>query len=373
MILNMQFELLANFLLFCVGQTLVLLGILSQKKFRKKPNRILQIFLSLLIVFYLLSYFQTRELFFSTAIISAFSQSLELAIVVLFFYYCKILVGIKETIRSLQWGLGLSFLIAFGWLFFTLVMHWFFPNREEGGIFSTISLLVQLIVRSWHVFLPVILLSCMRRGLSWKAFLSSSLKQIEAWVRLNTMVVIVHGLFRVGAVLFASSDFVSVVRWIDLAFFSIISYLLTFLFISVPETIYSEFKRGNLSRGIDKKARFSKEEIQNFSQRLEALMREEKLYLDSELSLNDLSERMALSVHQLSELINQGHGLNFNDYINQFRVEEFKNLLLQSRFANDTLLAVAFEAGFNSKTTFNTSFKKFTGLTPSQYKRTLIG
>jgi len=101
------------------------------------------------------------------------------------------------------------------------------------------------------------------------------------------------------------------------------------------------------------------------------LMQEEKLYLDSELSLNDLSERMELSVHQLSELINQGHGLNFNDYINQFRVEEFKNLLQQSRFENDTLLSVAFEAGFNSKTTFNTSFKKFTGLTPSQYKRSI--
>jgi len=369
----MQFELLANFLLFCVGQTLVLLGILSQKKFRKKPNRILQGFLTLLVVFYLLSYFQTSELFFSTAILSSFSQPLELAIVVLFFYYCKTLVGIRETIRSLQWGIGLSFLVALGWLFFTLVMHWFFPNLVQGELYTSGRLLVKFIVRSWYVFLPVILLSRMRRDLSWKAFLSSSIKQGEAWVRLNAMVVIVHGLFRVGAVLFASSDFVSVVRWLDLAFFTIISYLFTFLFISAPETIYSELKRGSLSRGIDKKTRFSKEEIQNFSQRLDALMRDEKLYLDSELSLNDLSERMALSVHQLSELINQGHGLNFNDYINQFRVEEFKNLLQQSRFANDTLLAVAFEAGFNSKTTFNTSFKKFTGLTPSQYKRTLIG
>lgn len=368
----MQFELLANFLLFCAGQTLVLLGILSQKKFRKKPNRILQSFLSLLIIFYLLSYFQTRELVLSKAILTALSQPLELAIAVLFFYYCKILVGIKETIRFLQWGVGLSFLIAFGWMVFTLIMHCFFSNQEEEGIFATISLLIQFIIRSWYVFLPVILLSRIRRGLSWKDFLSSPLKQIEAWVRLNAFVVIIHGLFRVAAVLFASSDIVSVVRWIDLALFTIISYLFTYLFISAPESIYSELKKGRFKGGSDKKTRFSQEEIQNFRQSLDALMQEEKLYLDSELSLNDLSERMALSVHQLSELINQGHGLNFNDYINQFRVEEFKNLLQQSRFANDTLLAVAFEAGFNSKTTFNISFKKFTGLTPSQYKRSLI-
>jgi len=367
----MQFELLANFLLFCVGQTLVLLGILSQKKFRKTPNRILQGFLSLLIIFYLLSYFQTRDLFFSKTILTALSQPLELAIVILFFYYCTTLAGIHKSVKSLQWGKRLSFLIAFAWLFFTLAIHWFFPDQLRGEFYPSISSLVQFIVRSWYVFLPLILLSHMRHDRSWKAFLFSSLQQGEAWIRLNAFVVIIHGLFRVGAVVFASSDIVSVVKWIDLALFTIISYLFTYLFISAPETIYSDFKRGSFKRGSDKKARFSQEEMQSLIQNIDALMREEKLYLDSELSLNDLSERMALSVHQLSELINQGHGLNFNDYINQFRVEEFKNLLKQSRFANDTLLSVAFEAGYNSKTTFNTSFKKFTGLTPSQYKRSL--
>ncbi|MFA8436978.1 MAG: helix-turn-helix domain-containing protein, partial [Marinifilaceae bacterium] len=70
-------------------------------------------------------------------------------------------------------------------------------------------------------------------------------------------------------------------------------------------------------------------------------------------------------------IINQGHGLNFNDYINQFRVEEFKRLLQDPQFSKETLLAVAFEAGFNSKTTFNTAFKKFTGMTPSEYRRSL--
>jgi AraC-like DNA-binding protein len=368
----MQFELLANFLLFCVGQTLVLLGILSQKKFRKKPNRILQSFLSLLIIFYLLSYFQTRELVLSKAILTALSQPLELGIVILFFSYCKSLVGINKTEKQLLWAKRLSFLIAFGWLFFTLSFHWFSPNQVEGEFHAYVSLFVQFIVRIWYVLLPVILLSHMRHNRTWKAFLFTSLQEREAWVRLNAFVVIIHGLFRVAAVLFASSDIVSIVRWIDLALFTIISYLFTYLFISAPESIYSELKKGRFRGGSDKKTRFSQEEIQNFSQRLDALMQKEKLYLDSELNLNDLSERMALSVHQLSELINQGHDLNFNDYINQFRVEEFKNLLLQNRFANDTLLAIAFEAGFNSKTTFNTSFKKFTGLTPSQYKRSLI-
>jgi len=372
MILNMQFELLANFLLFCVGQTLVLLGILSQKKFRKQPNRILQGFLSLLVVFYVLSYFQTREVFFSKALLSALSQPIELAIVFLFFSYCISLLNINKAPGYLRWWKVLSFLIAFVWLFYALTVEWFFPEQIDSELYSSINLIVQFIVRSWYVLLPVIFLSKMKQNRSWKTFLFSKLYEGEAWIRLNVLVVIVHGLFRIGAVLFASSDFVSLVRWIDLAFFSIISYLLTYLFISVPETIYSEFKKTSFRKGGDKKGRFSKEEIHSFTQSLDSLMREEKLYLDSELSLNDLSDRMGLSVHQLSELINQGHGLNFNDYINQFRVEEFKYLLQQSRFENDTLLAVAFEAGFNSKTTFNTSFKKLTGLTPTQYRRSLI-
>jgi len=372
MILNMQFELLANFLLFCVGQSLVLLGILSQKKFRKQPNRILQGFLSLLVVFYVLSYFHTREVFFSKALLSAFSQPIELAIVFLFFAYCISLLGINKSTGYLRWWKALSFLIAFAWLFFALTVDWFFPEQVDRELYSIINLIVQFIVRSWYVLLPVIFLSKMKQDRSWKIFLFSKLREGEAWVRLNVIVVIVHGLFRIGAVLFTSSDIVSVVKWIDLAFFTIISYLFTYLFISAPETIYAEIKKGNTRKGRDRKGRFSKEEIHRFTQNLDSLMREEKLYLDSELSLNDLSDRMNLSVHQLSELINQGHSLNFNDYINQFRVEEFKHLLQQRRFENDTLLAVAFEAGFNSKTTFNTSFKKFTGLTPSQYKRSLI-
>ncbi|MFA8436982.1 MAG: helix-turn-helix domain-containing protein [Marinifilaceae bacterium] len=80
---------------------------------------------------------------------------------------------------------------------------------------------------------------------------------------------------------------------------------------------------------------------------------------------------MGLPVHHLSEIINQGHGLNFNDYINQFRVEEFKRLLQDPQFSKETLLVVEFEAGFNSKTTFNTAFKKFSGMTPSEFKRSL--
>ncbi|HLK97295.1 MAG TPA: helix-turn-helix transcriptional regulator [Hymenobacter sp.] len=101
---------------------------------------------------------------------------------------------------------------------------------------------------------------------------------------------------------------------------------------------------------------------------LTALMEEEKLYRNGELTLAELAERLAVSPHHLSQLLNERKGLSFYDYVNAYRVEEVKAGLVDSKKGHLSLLGLALEAGFNSKTTFNTVFKKTTGLTPSDYR-----
>ncbi|MFA8436289.1 MAG: hypothetical protein ACEPOZ_17395, partial [Marinifilaceae bacterium] len=323
----MSFELLSNFLLFCIGQSFVLMGVLAQKKFRKRHNQLLQGFLFLLSIYYLLSFIQIKELFIPVGLMSALAQPLELGIVILFFFYCKTLIGVKRKIGWLQVAKNVSFVIAFGWLFFSLFLFWSSVEREVVVIYPLVGKSVQLLVRSWYVFLPVVLLFQFRKDRPWGKFLLGGIRQGEDWIRLASMVVVIHGLFRISAVLCSGTKFVSMLEWIDLAFFLIITYLLSFIFISAPETMYPKLKMERTKREGDRKGRFSADEIQNFIQRMDSLMQNEKLFLDSEFSLNNLSDRMGLPVHHLSEIINQGHGLNFNDYINQFRVEEFKRLL----------------------------------------------
>jgi len=98
-------------------------------------------------------------------------------------------------------------------------------------------------------------------------------------------------------------------------------------------------------------------------------MTEKKPYLDAELTLSSLAKELDLSRSQLSQLINAGIGENFYDFVNKYRVEEVKKLMADPKMNNFNLLGIALEAGFKSKSSFNLIFKRFTGLTPSEYKR----
>jgi AraC-like DNA-binding protein len=98
-------------------------------------------------------------------------------------------------------------------------------------------------------------------------------------------------------------------------------------------------------------------------------METEKPYLDSNLSLAQLANAVSLSTHHLSQLLNERQNQNFFDFVNQYRIEEIKRKLLHPAFAHVKIEEIAFETGFNSKSAFNTAFKKFTGTTPSEYRK----
>ncbi len=98
-------------------------------------------------------------------------------------------------------------------------------------------------------------------------------------------------------------------------------------------------------------------------------MQDERLYLDSELRIQDISIKLDLPVHILSYTINTELNQNFYDFVNSYRVEEVKKRLHGQEFKKLTIIAIAFDCGFNSKATFNRLFKKYTGQTPSQFKK----
>src|SRR5690606_28387216 len=99
------------------------------------------------------------------------------------------------------------------------------------------------------------------------------------------------------------------------------------------------------------------------------LMELEKPYLNSELNLVKLAEQMNLSTHQLSFLINNAFGENFFNFINRYRVRKAKELLKDPDYDHFNVLVIAYESGFNSKTSFNNTFKKMTAYTPTEYRK----
>nr|WP_295921751.1 helix-turn-helix domain-containing protein [uncultured Dyadobacter sp.] len=100
---------------------------------------------------------------------------------------------------------------------------------------------------------------------------------------------------------------------------------------------------------------------------LENLMARERLFTDPELTLMQLSEKLGTNANHLSQVINMIGNKSFYDYINALRIEEFMRIAVLDENQRYTLLHLAFECGFNSKTSFNRNFKKHTGLSPSEF------
>ena len=102
------------------------------------------------------------------------------------------------------------------------------------------------------------------------------------------------------------------------------------------------------------------------------LMDVDKAFLDPELNLSDLAKMAKMTRGQLSEIINSGFGKNFNDFVNEYRVEAFKSMLKEDKHQQLSLLGIAQECGFNSKATFNRVFKKLTNYSPTDYLKSQV-
>ncbi len=110
------------------------------------------------------------------------------------------------------------------------------------------------------------------------------------------------------------------------------------------------------------------EEEKRLAAALHHLMVNEKLYLNGNLMLRDVAEKLEIPSHYLSQVLSKQMNRNFFTYINEFRVEEAKKRIRDANSRNLTLLAIAYDSGFNSKSSFNTIFLKIEGLTPSAYR-----
>jgi len=111
-----------------------------------------------------------------------------------------------------------------------------------------------------------------------------------------------------------------------------------------------------------------KESEENKFQNIKNYIKKNKRFLDPTFSLERLSSEMGISTSKLSHLFNQESGYNFPDYINLLRVEKAKKYLIKSDYSSYTIVAIGLECGFNSKSTFYSAFKKFTNVTPSEFK-----
>lgn len=181
-----------------------------------------------------------------------------------------------------------------------------------------------------------------------------------------------------------------IIAWLNLVFFNLNSlieftpfiYLLSVFFLayfSLQQKEIFDFSKSELNDlsaiKEDKKEstkRVSESRMTELNEKLQKLMDLEKVYLENDLSLPKLAKRMNASCNEVSFVINELYRDNFYNFINKYRVEEAKILLLSEKYSQLNILGIAYESGFNSKTTFNTTFKKHIGFSPTEFVKSNI-
>ena len=120
------------------------------------------------------------------------------------------------------------------------------------------------------------------------------------------------------------------------------------------------------------KSGLNSEQLLEYKHRLEQVMQSQQAFLRTDLTLPKLAEIVNCSVNHLSQVINSGFGMSFFDYLNQYRVEHARELLVRIDGQSSAILNIAFTVGFNSNSAFYAAFKKYVAQTPAQYRRTQL-
>lgn len=229
------------------------------------------------------------------------------------------------------------------------------------------------------IFISIILSGIIYLILCWRLF-SRHRKNIETQVSLTEkmnmkwILYLIYGIGAIWAVVILGND--------ALTFSSVTVYVILLGYIGINQgNVFSSYNLSytsiqvgaittiNETQGKVKYQKSALKENDAFRLhiQLKELMETEKLFKNPELTLGDLAEKLGIHQNTLSQVINSFEQKHFYDYINELRIEAFKEIALTSDSQRYTLLSLAFDCGFNSKTTFNRTFKKSVGVSPKEY------
>jgi AraC-like DNA-binding protein len=203
--------------------------------------------------------------------------------------------------------------------------------------------------------------------------LSSAKRNNLFWLRtFMTMILVaaVAGLFRVALNFRAESILLMPIC------FTVIVYVAGYMAIKHPEAL-AGVEEENLADSIEtsnptkkyEKSNLTPERAEEYLKRLIHFMESEKPYTDGDLTLQKLAEKLSIPINHLSQIINERLRQNFFDFVNSYRVKEVQRMMSDPSKKHYSLIAIAEEVGFNSKSTFNSVFKKHVNMTPSEYRK----
>ncbi len=268
----------------------------------------------------------------------------------LFYLYVRTLVT-KTPIK-------LKDIIHFaGFLFFTVINIPYIidPINKTVVDFKHFDLILDIYSIS-YVVAGLLLIRNYRKNLNQQQVDTQNVDLL--WLKIMGYSQVVIWLIAVGQWVLPFPNFNSWVIYVAISLWMILIGYLSLMQQSVPEV-----KPIKSSRTQEDDCRFDEVKI-----KLDKLINDEQIHLQPSLTIGQLAKKSGYPEYLISLFINRVHNMSFRDYINDLRISEAKTMLLDNKNKR-TIIDIAYTCGFNSKSTFNSAFKKITHLTPSQFKR----
>lgn len=341
------------------------------KKDKKGPDYILLTWVCVLVIHLFLFYLQYTELSYQFPHVLGFILPIPVLHGMFLYFYTRALTGsVSLDAKSIAPHL-LPFLLLLGlaWPFFSLsAQEKIEVFQQEGKGFewySVINFMMILVSGFAYSMATVLELRKYRKRILYN--FSNNEKKMLRWLEYLTI-----GL---GMIWLLSAFFEDNIIFTGVVFFVLFIGFFGInqvpAFYSYPHSPISSDDHDQMEK-VNEKEKYAKtglksEEVPMIMERLEELMRKEQLFKNGELTLNDLALKLGVPLYQLSQVINSISGKTFHHYINSYRIEAFLETVSKPENKKYTYLALAYECGFNSKTTFNKYFKLQTGKTPSEY------
>ncbi len=230
---------------------------------------------------------------------------------------------------------------------------------------SDITVLNTALILLHNIFYIVLSFVVLRKNrFSFRLTQDSSVKTKQVWMFLIIIGTIVFWMVELNSLII-----LSLLEYIEYCphmagLYSANAFLfvnsIAYFVVAKPELFFRNSKYTN--------SRLDENTKNTTSKKLKAYLENEKPYYDPSFSLSDLANKLSISNRDLSQVINEQFHFHFYDLINKYRIEECKSLLIDSSNGKKTILEICYSVGFNSKSAFNTAFKKHTGMNPSQFR-----
>lgn len=288
------------------------------------------------------------------------------------YFHVNRLTSSKAKLKKLAWPHFLPALMSVGLMSILFFYRSSIPPMGNTSLLKVLAfgfILLQLIHLLTYIFLAKKHIK--HHDQSINKYTSALIKINTHWVKNLAIITTVFAALIIAMyALIISGGYYEINNSADLLYLILLAVIVVTIIIKSwrqPEVISGIYQNEEKY----KTSRLKAMDIDRIKESLSSLIQEEQFFLKPELSLQQLADQMELSAHNLSQFINQEYHLNFFHFINELRIDYAVAQIKKGAHEKTTLEAIAYDSGFNSKSTFNRAFKRKLGCTPKQFCDTL--